>query len=476
MANAVIMPRQGQSVESCVIGTWHKNVGDKVSVGDLLFTYETDKATFEEESKVDGTMLALFFEEGDDVECLVNVCVIGAEGENFEQFKHDMGDSVGTAVPDPPDVPIAETTISENPQVTGDGRSNVQIAEIPILGNPPATGGGRPCNGHPVSPRARKLAERTGADISRAVPTGANGRIMERDVQAAIDAGYLGTRSAGGAFGAAVATGLGGRFTAQDAANSAIYDFPPNNTPAVSSFYPDSEDVPLSGVRKFISKAMHASLANSAQLTHHTSFDATDILNLRKNLKTLNENHPTSVRYTTDISKITITDIIVYATARVLTNHKAINAHFLDDKIRVFNNAHIGVAVDTPRGLLVPTISMANGHTLSELSLYMKQRVDECRSGSIDPDLLKGASFTISNLGAMGVEMFTPILNPPQVGILGVCSIVERSRNGKFYPAMGLSLTYDHRALDGADAARFQKELVDFLENFTFNLTVMRGM
>ena len=459
MATAVIMPRQGQSVESCVIGTWHKKPGDKVSVGDLLFTYETDKATFEEESKVEGTLLALFFEEGDDVECLINVCVIGSEGESFDEFRPSgQGDGSPVSVDAAPGSPPIAAPDFPHGGSTGQGDGSL------VSGN-----------AH-ISPRARKLAERAGADIARAVPTGANGRIMERDIQKVIDAGFLGTRSVTYSFGNAVPTGLGGRVTVQDLVNIPLENNPPNNTPAISSIWPDSEDVPLTNVRKFIAKAMHTSLANSAQLTHHSSFDATDILNFRKNLKSLDRNHPTSVRYTTDVSKITITDIIIYATARVLQKHKAINAHFLDDKIRVFNNAHIGVAVDTPRGLLVPTLFTANGHTLSELSLYMKQRIDECKNGSIAPDLLKGATFTISNLGAMGVEMFTPVLNPPQVGILGVCSIVERCKNGKFYPAMGLSLTYDHRALDGADAARFQKDLVDFLENFSFNLAVARGM
>jgi len=457
MANAVIMPRQGQSVESCVIGAWHKKVGDKVAVGDLLFTYETDKATFEEEAKVDGTMLALFFEEGDDVECLVNVCVIGAEGENVEEFRpagDDSGESapVGATENDRRDIPTVETNISEHPRATGDGR--------PYL----------------ISPRARKLAERTGADISRAVPTGANGRIMECDVQKVIDAGYLATRSVSDNFAGAVGTGLGGRVTAFDAANAASF----GGQAKISAFDIRDlnklkglndlsfEDTKLSGVRKFISNAMHASLSNSAQLTHHTSFDASDILSFRKKLKTLEDNDV--------LSKISVTDIMIYAVSRVIQRHKSFNAHFIGDSMRFFDNAHIGVAVDTPRGLLVPTVGYANTLGLADISLFFKSLVSNCRDNSVDPDFLKGGTFTISNLGAMGVEMFTPIINPPQTGILGVCAIVERSRNGKFYPAMGLSLTYDHRALDGADAARFQKDLVDYLENFSFNLAIERGM
>ena len=148
------------------------------------------------------------------------------------------------------------------------------------------------------------------------------------------------------------------------------------------------------------------------------------------------------------------------------------NAHFLGDKMALFNNAHIGVAVDTPRGLLVPTLFNANHMSLSELSAQAKVLFEKCKQGSIEPDLLKGASFTISNLGGLGVEMFTPILNPPQTGILGVCNTIERTKNGVPYPALGLSITYDHQAMDGADSARFLKDLVEYLENFTFNLAL----
>jgi len=460
MATAVIMPRQGQSVESCVIGTWHKKPGDKVAVGDLLFTYETDKATFEEESKVEGTLLALFFEEGDDVECLINVCVIGSEGESFDEFRPSgQGDGSPVSVDAAPGSPPIAAPDFPHGGSTGQGDGSL------VSGN-----------AH-ISPRARKLAERAGADIARAVPTGANGRIMERDIQKVIDAGFLGTRSALGNLGGATPTGLGGRVTAHDLANAQAHG---RSSQAARSFDASDlarlkglgdgsfEDVKLSGVRKFISGAMHASLANSAQLTHHSSFDASDILNFRKKLKSLKNDDV--------LSNISVTDIIIYAVSRVIAGHKSFNAHFLGDSMRFFDNVHIGVAVDTPRGLLVPTVGYANTLGLADISLFMKSLISSSREGSIEPDFLKGATFTISNLGAMGVEMFTPILNPPQTGILGVCSIVERFRYGKSYPAMGLSLTYDHRALDGADAARFQKDLVDYLENFSFNLTVERGM
>ena len=395
MATAVIMPRQGQSVESCIITKWHKQVGDKVNIGDLLFSYETDKSTFEEAAKVEGELLAIFFEEGDDVECLVNVCVIGDKGEDISAFK--------------PDIPPAINSIASQQSI------NEKLK---------------------ISPRAIRMAEKNGISLNNITGTGPGGRIIARDIQAIIYAGQ--TQQVKGV-------------------EIGIAEFPfeiPKNQQA------GWEIIPLSTIRKTISKVMHKSLQNSAQLTLNTSFDATDIFEFRKKAKQTFGDSGTPI--------VSINDIIIYVTSRVLLKHKSLNAHYLDDDtMKVFNATNIALAVDTPRGLMVPVIFNASGMGLSFIAMESKRLQGLCVSGTISPDLLQGASFTISNLGTMGVEAFTPILNPPQTGILGVCSTIERLRNGQSYPAMGLSLTYDHRALDGADAARFLKDLVNYLENFT---------
>ena len=222
----------------------------------------------------------------------------------------------------------------------------------------------------------------------------------------------------------------------------------------------------FSGIRRAISKSMHQSLSTMAQLTHNTSFDATAILNYRKTLKAAGG----------DYAGITLGDIILYAVSRTVKNYPALNANMLDDtSIRRFNHVNLGVAVDTPRGLMVPTIFNADQMSLLEISQAVKALAAECRDGAINPDKLSGGSFTVSNLGNMGVESFTPVINPPQTGILGVCGTIDRVRKGadgaiEIYPAMGLSLTYDHRAVDGTPAAKFQKELCSNLENFTMLL------
>ena len=289
-----------------------------------------------------------------------------------------------------------------------------------------------------ISPRARALADKTDVDLSKVVPTGPEGRIIERDVQAALDKGLLkGTEAAEPAQAASVT--------------------------AKAVDFAEFEDVKLSNVRKVIAKSMHASLANSAQLTLNASFDATKIMAFRASLKSNAE--------AIGLANITLNDIVLYAVSRTLQNHKDLNAHFLDDKMRYFKHVNLGIAVDTERGLLVPTLPVAETLSLNELSVAAKSLIGEAQSGKISPDKLSGASFTVTNLGSLGVESFTPVINPPQTGILGVCTIVNRVKKNAAgelvtYPAMGLSLTFDHRAIDGAPAAKFLKELSNNLENF----------
>jgi len=222
------------------------------------------------------------------------------------------------------------------------------------------------------------------------------------------------------------------------------------------------EDVKFSGIRRAISKSMKNSLSSMAQLTHNFSFDASAIMAYRKALKAAGD----------DFAGITLGDIILYAVSRTLLSCPDLNAHMLDDNnIRLFKHVHLGVAVDTPRGLMVPTIFNADQKSLLEISKEVKELAAACRTGAISPDKLSGASFTVSNLGSFGVESFTPVINPPQTGIIGVCTTVQRPRMGangmELYPAMALSLTYDHRAVDGAPASRLMMELCKNLENFT---------
>lgn len=413
MAKAVIMPKAGITVESCIIGTWEKKVGDSVKVGDILFTYETDKASFECESTEEGTLLEIFYQEGDEVACLENVCAIGNAGDDCSALRPS-----GAAA----EAPAAEAAAKQEAPVSDEpAPAAAPIQSTAVEGEKSA-----------ISPRAKKLAERAGVDASMATATGPNGRIIERDVREIMN-------------------------------NPAAAKEAPAAVAVSAATKDEYTDVNFSGIRRAISKSMHTSLSTMAQLTHNTSFDATAILAYRKQLKNAED----------ECSGITLGDIVLYAVSRTLLNHPDLNAHMLSDtSIRLFNHVNLGVAVDTPRGLMVPTIFHADEMSLLEISKAVKELAAQCRQGNISPDLLSGATFTVSNLGNLGVESFTPVINPPQTGILGVCTTVDRVRKAadgsiQIYPAMGLSLTYDHRAVDGTPAAKFQKELGYNLEHFT---------
>jgi pyruvate dehydrogenase E2 component (dihydrolipoamide acetyltransferase) len=409
MATAVIMPKQGQSVETCIITKWFRSRGESISTGDILFSYETDKAAFDLESPVDGILLDIFFGEGSEVPVLSNVAVIGKSGEATDSFK--PGGAPVTAA--------AAEIAREEIKVTAAGSAPIEtIADIP---------GTR----IRISPRAKKLAQEKGIDYRSLAGSGPNGRIVSADIEGA-KAGVTVTRA-------------------------------PERT-SVAEY----SEQPLSNVRKLIAKAMHSSLQNSAQLTHHMSADVRKLLEARAKIKE---------KRAADKAQpdITLNDMICWCVIRALGKFPEANSHFLDDRIKTFNKVHLGFAVDTPRGLMVPVVKNADAMDLAKLSGELKSAAEACKKGSISPELIQStaATFTVSNLGNYGVEMFTPVINLPQVGILGVCTIINRPADlGNnifgFAPYIGLSLTYDHRAIDGGPATLFLREIKEEIEAFSY--------
>lgn len=425
MAEAIIMPRQGQSVESCIITKWHKKEGDEVKAGDLLFTYETDKSTFDEEAKVEGYLLKVFYNEEDDVPCLETVCIIGQKGEDISGFLKKEEKAEAAKAEEPKAAAPAAVEAKAQPEDAAPAQSDDFIR---------------------ISPRARNLAEKMEIDYSKAIPTGAEGRIIERDIEALAKDGVIALRQSA--------------VKAQEAPAAAPA------SPAAQAAAPAYVDEKISNMRKTIAKAMMNSLQTTAQLTHTASFDATEIMDFRKKIKPLVEKG--------ELNNITLNDIIMFAVSRVLKKHKLFNAHMLGDTMRYFTDVNLAMAVDTPRGLMVPVCFGADKKSLNQIAAELKALASDCQKGTISPDLLSGGSFTVSNLGIFGTESFTPIINAPQTGILGVNTIVTRIRevNGEIkpYPCMTLSLTYDHRAVDGVGAAKFLQDICRSLENFTVTL------
>ena len=449
MAELVIMPKQGQSVESCIITEWHKKKGDKVSVGDVLFAYETDKASFEEESKFDGVLLEVFYEEGDEVPVLENVCIIGEEGEDISGLLASAG-AAGAK----------EQEVSE-PAEEAKAEEKQAAASTPKESAPQASEQAGKSTG--VSPRARNLAEKEALPLDSVSGTGPHGRVIERDVKSALE-------------NRPKLTGLAKEVAKEEGLSVPAEGSGPAGTVKASDltsvnpvYGTDFEVKPLSNMRKLIAKAMHASLQNSAQLTHHLGADARNVLALRQKVKAaMEEGYPTN---------ITINDMVCMAVIKALKKFPQVNSHFLGDSMKIFNKVHLGLAVDTERGLMVPAVKNADDLSIQGLSNQMKEVAGACRAGSIDPDLLssEAASFTVSNLGNYGVEMFTPVINLPQSAILGVNTIIPRPKDlgggvYGFVPYMGLSLTYDHRALDGGEATRFLKQVAIEIETLEIEL------
>ena len=456
------MPKQGQSVESCIVSEFKKKVGDSVKVGDILFGYETDKATFEEESQVEGTVLAIFYKDGDEIPVLSNVMVIGQPGESFEEF------APSAANVDAGKGAAGGTEPSETHATLGTVRGGtVSEANGGVERSETVSGGSSPSAaaipGAPASPRARKLAEEKGVNLDAVAGSGPHGRIIERDVEAAAAAqgklsGLAKAKMAEGGFIPGEGSGLAGTVKGGD-----LKTWKPNHTD-ISGEGSEFEVVKMSNMRKLIAKSMYNSLQNSAQLTHMLGADARKIQALRKKAKKALEEGKID-------ANITINDFVCFAVIKALQKFPNVNSHCLGDAMRIFKAVNLGCAVDTERGLMVPVIKNADELSIIGLSKELKKAADACKKGAFNPDLLaaEAGSFTVSNLGGYGVEWFTPIINVPQSAILGVGTIVPRPKDlgsgvYAFVPYLGLSLTYDHRAIDGGEATRFLKQVATEIE------------
>ena len=444
MATEVLMPRQGQSVESCIIIEWKVNEGDVVSEGDALCEVETDKATFEVEATASGTVLGIFYPADADVDVLKVIAAIGDAGEDISALR-----------PVDESAPVAAVATLEAPAA---------VATAVAAPTPTACAAGQTVG---VSPRAKNLAMKKGVDPTTLAGSGPMGRVIERDVAAAQAAtpAALAQAAASGVALPIEGTGMGGRVVMADLMSVA----PGNVAEAVASMdFPGTvKEIPVKGVRKVVASRMLNSLQTTAQLTLNSSADARSLLSYRSKCK----NAPEDM----GVSGISINDVVLFATVKTLGEFPELNAHMLGTKIIEYENVHLGFAVDTPRGLMVPVIKYANLMTLKQLSTETKRLAKSCQDGSVDPDALSGGTFTVTNLGAMGVESFTPVLNAPEVGILGVCSIqpkpvMNAAGGADFVPHIGLSLTFDHAAADGAPAARFLASLRIKLAAFELTL------
>ncbi len=409
MATEVKLPRLGQGMESGTIVRWLKAEGEAVSKGEPLYELDTDKVTQEVEAESDGVLLKIVIADG-EVDVGTTVGIIGAQDEDVAALLADSQGGNGDA---PAATPKSETPARSRPSDSAPaGEAKV---EEPAQSTTPRA----PGEHVKASPLARRIAREQGVDIRQIAGTGPEGRVIAEDVENAVAR----PASAAGA-------------------------------PAS----PDVEIVELTSTRKTIARRLtEAWQAPVFQLT--VTADATELVATRERMVELLREGET---------KPTVSDVLTRIVASALVRHRPVNANFVDGKLHRFAAANVGLAVAAPSGLVVPVIRDADKKSVQQIAADRADIVSRARNGKLKLPDLEGGTFTISNLGMYGIEQFVAVLNPPQVAILAVGSIEERATvidgDLAIVPTMTMTLTCDHRAIDGSEGAEFLRDVKAYVE------------
>lgn len=452
---AILMPKAGNSVEECILGAWRINVGDTVKKGDIIAEAETDKTSIEIEATASGEVLALLGSEGDLVPVLTAICLVGPAGTDVSGYK--------AASAEAPVAAAAEAPKAATPAAAPAAASASQA---------PATAGGH------LSPRARKFVAEHPFVMGEIAGSGAQGRVIESDVIAAYQSSPHLTPAAAamvaaGAKAPSTGTGSNGEITAEDIENFAkgVVAAPaPVAAAAPAPAAPvkaEGDDVitekPFSRIRTVIAKRLQESLQTMAQYTLNCEADVTGLLSLRKRIKASGEK--------LGLANINIGDMVMYAVIRTLQQVPELNGEFSDNVVKLHSAVHMGFACDTPKGLLVPVLHHSDKMSLAEMCKQVKSLAKSANAGNLAPDLMNGATFTVSNLGSFGIINFTPVISAPQIAMLGVGKTLlrpVRRADGtvEYRDYMQFSLTMNHMVVDGAPGARFLQTLCANIENF----------
>ena len=413
MAYEVLMPQLGLTMEEGTVSQWIKHEGDAVKAGDVVVEITTDKLTNEITSEQDGVLLKIVAQEGEDVPVKGLLAYIGQPGEQVG----------GTA----PAAAAASAAPSAEPAA----------ASVSAPAAAPAAGGKR----IRISPLARKIARQMGVDYPAVTGTGPSGRIVKRDILAAAEAAPK-----------AAAPAPAARKSAAPAAVSGTA-FPVKNLELMEG---DTVEK-LTGMRKVVAQRMYTSAVEIPTVTQTVKVDVTALLAFRKKLK--EEGHAFSVN-----------DFVLKAVAKALRRHPEILVSLDGEQIIRRAHVNLGMAVALDAGLIVPVIRDADLLSLEALSAKAKDLAERARANQLGADEYKGSTFTVSNLGMFGVESFTPIINQPDAAILGVnCTedelVMEDDGTIAKHQVLRISLTFDHRLLDGAVAAKFEMTVRDLLEH-----------
>ena len=437
-ATDVEMPELGESVTEGTITTWLKSVGDTVEVDEPLLEVSTDKVDTESPSPVAGTIVEILAEENDTIEVGAVIARIGDANAAPTKEKPKA------------DEPKADEPAEEEPKAEAP-KQEEKPAEAPKAEAPKTEAPKTVDNGGKVpyvTPLVRKLAEKHGVDLNSIEGTGVGGRIRKQDVIAAAEGG---------------ATAASGAAEAKDSGPRARW-----STKSVDAAKAEliGTTQKVNRIREITASKMVESLQTTAQLTHVQEADVTRVAELRKSVKpAFVDKHGVNITYL---------HFFVKATAEALVQHPNVNASYNAEtkEITYHDTVNIGIAVDTPQGLLVPVLKNAQDMSLADIAKGIADLAERARNKKLRPSDLAGATFTVSNIGSEGALLDTPILTPPQAGILGTAAIQKRpvivTEEGIDSIAIRqmcyLPFTYDHQLVDGADAGRFVSTIVDRIE------------
>ena len=449
MAYSVIMPKTGMAMEEGTIIQWFCKEGDSVKEGDAIAEIETDKSTMEVEAEQDGTILKILYGDGETVPVTVTIAWIGEEGEEIPD-EADSGAASSAAAPE------REGTPETGGEAAGSALDSGTGPIMPPPGKPAAAGAVR------ATPAARSAAEELKVPLSQVPPGGRYGEVKQADVR---DWHHrhkmtpLAARMAAdrGLDRSSAPAGSGGRVFSGDLdsgqTGSASSAAPPA---APAAGLREDSRVPLTNIQKITGRRMLESCREIPSVTTDIRADVTRLLELRTEL-----NAESGHRYS-------INDFVLKAVALSLVDHPRMNSSLDGGELIYHGRVNLGMAVATERGLTVPVISDADLRSLENLSRAAAFMAEKGRLGKLEPDDMSGSTFTISNIGMYGVTGFTPIINPPEAAILGVCGIEDQPAvsDGSLVvrKMMGLSLTFDHRIVDGAESCEFLVGLKGYLE------------
>ena len=435
MSVNVTMPKLGMTMKVGKVSKWYKNEGDPVEKGEDLFEVETEKISIKVESPGNGNLFQVVVPAGTTVPIGTILAVIAEGGEQPERIEGIQAGEVIEMESDPakPQSAEAETGTKEKRRILS-------------------------------TPSARRVAKELGVDLALVTGTGSDGKIKEADVRKFDEEGPPApkitplaaeiAKQEGLDISKITGTGENGKITRGDVQRALA-------VPAVAleEASSDVKVIPFEGMRKIIADNMHASLQNAAQLTAFTEVDVTEMVRIKDLVKE---------EYKRDDSiKISYNDIIVMATARALMRHRIMNSTLVGEEILVHDNVHLGIAVALSEGLIVPKLHNAEKKTLLQIAKEVRELAQKAREGALAVEEVTGGTFTISNVSMLGMDGFTPVLNPPETGILGIGRVIEKPAVFEGEIAirhmMTLSLTFDHRVVDGAPAMAFLKDLAGLL-------------